>query len=57
LLLREGLMLARGRKAWTQVGLSDLQALVKPLAEVPLDELWRGELGFELAQLIELKRS
>ena len=55
LLQREGLVLARGRKAWTEVGLSDLQALVKPLTEVPMDELWRGELGVELAQLQELQ--
>ena len=56
LLQREGMILPRGRKAWTSVGLSDLQALVKPLAEVPLDELWRGELGVELNQLTELQQ-
>lgn len=56
LLLREGLMLPRGRKAWTQVGIATLEALVKPLAEVPLHELWRGELGVELAQLKELQQ-
>ena len=56
LLQREGVLLARGRKAWTEVGLNELRALVKPLAEVPLNELWRGELGVELAQLTELQQ-
>lgn len=56
LLQREGVILARGRTAWTEVGLSDLQGLVKPLTEVPLNELWRGELGVELAQLTELQQ-
>ena len=55
LLQREGVILPRGRKAWTEVGLSDLQAQVRPLAEVPLTELWRGELAVELAQLTELQ--
>ena len=56
LLQREGVILPRGRKAWTQLGLATLQALVKPLAEVSLAELWRGELGVELAQLSELQQ-
>ena len=55
LLQREGVILPRGRKAWTQVGQETLQALVKPFAEVGGDELWRGELGVELAQLKELQ--
>ena len=56
LLQREGLLLARGRKAWTEVGMSELQALVKPLTEVSVNELWRGELGAELGQLKELQQ-
>jgi hypothetical protein len=29
--------------------------MVKPLAEMQINELWRGELGVELAQLKELQ--
>jgi transposase len=50
LLLREGQLLPRGRSAWTEPGLAALTALVKPLSEVSMSELWRGELGVELAQ-------
>ena len=50
LLLREGQVLPRHRSAWTQVGLAALEAMVKPLQEVSMDELWRGELAVELAQ-------
>ena len=55
LLLREGQLLPRGRSAWTQVGMAALAAMVKPLAEMQINELWRGELGVELAQLKELQ--
>jgi transposase len=50
LLLREGQLLPRHRSAWTQDGLAALEAMVKPLREVSMDELWRGELEVELAQ-------
>jgi len=50
LLLREGQLLPRYRSAWTQEGIAALEAISKPLSEVRLDELWRGELGVELAQ-------
>jgi transposase len=55
LLLREGQLLPRGRSAWTQVGMAALEGMVKPLAEMQINELWRGELGVELAQLKELQ--
>jgi transposase len=55
LLLREGQLLPRGRSAWTQVGTAALEAMVKPLSEMQISELWRGELGVELAQLKELQ--
>jgi transposase len=55
LLLREGQLLPRGRSAWTQVGMAALETMVKPLAEMQINELWRGELGVELAQLKELQ--
>src|SRR5215831_2569618 len=50
LLLREGQVLPRHRSAWTQEGLMALEAMVKPLSEVSMNELWRGELAVELAQ-------
>ena len=50
LLLREGQLLPRYRSAWTQEGIANLEAMSKPFSEVSLAELWRGELGVELAQ-------
>lgn len=50
LLLREGQLLPRSRSAWTQEGIANLAAMARPFAEVSLAELWRGELGEELAQ-------
>lgn len=51
LLLREGQILARGAKCWTQLGLARLEALAQPLSAVGMTELWRGELDIELRQL------
>lgn len=56
LLLREGQLLPRGRSAWTLAGMAALEEMVKPLGEVSVDELWRGELGVELVQLKELQQ-
>jgi transposase len=56
LLLREGQLLPRGRSAWTDAGLAALRALAQPLTEVSSDQLWRGELGVELAQFTELQQ-
>jgi len=50
LLLREGKLLPRYRSAWTQEGVANLEAMARPCAEVSPAELWRGELGVELAQ-------
>ena len=50
LLVREGQLLPRHRSAWTQAGIAALEAMSKPLTEVALHELWRGELALELAQ-------
>lgn len=51
LLLREGQTLARGNKCWNQLGLAQLTSLARPLSEVGMRELWRGELHEELQQL------
>lgn len=51
LLLTEGQILPRGAKCWTQLGMACLEAMAKPLAEVGINELWRGQLQLELRQL------
>jgi transposase len=56
LLVREGQLLPRGAKCWTQLGLAQLTALAKSFREIELHELWRGELEIELRQLRELQR-
>ena len=56
LLQREGELLERGQKAWTEEGIAALEALAQPLAELSLAELWRGELRLELEQLKEIQQ-
>ena len=51
LLLTAGELLPRGAQCWTQLGVARLEAMAKPLAEVGLNELWRGQLQIELQQL------
>lgn len=51
LLLTEGELLPRGAKCWTQLGVARLEAMAKPLNEVGMNELWRGQLHIELRQL------
>jgi transposase len=51
LLLREAILLPRGRSAWTLKGLLALAELSRPLDQVAMEELWRGELGLELQEL------
>lgn len=53
---REGLWLARGSAAWTGKGLEQLLDLARPLAEVGVGELWRGELAVELLNLQTLEQ-
>lgn len=55
LLLREGQILARGHKCWNQLGTELLTSLARPLSEVGMAELWRGELHEELQQLQRLQ--
>ena len=63
LLEREAIALPRGRKCWTAEGLWELEQWARPLSEVGLKDLWRGELALELEglkvvmdQLRELER-
>lgn len=55
LVTREGLWLSRGAAAWTVKGMEQLAELARPLEEVGLSELWRGELGVELAALQQIE--
>ena len=55
LLVREGQLLPRGAKCWSLLMVAKLQALARPLSEVEMNELWRGELEIELRQLRELQ--
>lgn len=55
LLVSEGQLLPRGAKCWTQLGVAHLEALARPLAEVAMSELWRGQLDIELRQLRALQ--
>jgi transposase len=56
LLLSEGQLLPRGGSCWTQLGIARLEAMAKPLSEVGINELWRGQLYLELRQLQEVQQ-
>lgn len=51
LLVREGVVLPRGRKCWSLQGVAGLEELARNWEEVEISELWRGELQSELQQL------
>jgi transposase len=55
LLLSEGQILPRGAKCWTQLGVAHLEAMAKPLSDVGMNELWRGQLHIELRELREVQ--
>jgi len=56
LLVSEGQLLPRGGSCWTQLGVARLEALARPLSEVSMSELWRGQLAIELRQLREVQQ-
>lgn len=56
LLVTEGQLLPRGARCWTQLGVAQLEAMARPLSEVGLNELWRGQLHIELRQLREVQQ-
>lgn len=56
LLLREGKMLPRGQKCWTQGGVSALEEMARSFESPDEGELWRGELAMELSQLREMQK-
>ncbi|HKY43040.1 MAG TPA: hypothetical protein VJM50_08085, partial [Pyrinomonadaceae bacterium] len=51
LLVSEGQLLPRGSSCWTQLGIAQLEALARPLHEVSMSELWRGQLAIELREV------
>jgi transposase len=56
LLVSEGQLLLRGNSCWTKIGIDRLAALARPLSEVGMSELWRGQLDVELRQLKEIQQ-
>jgi transposase len=56
LLVSEGQLLPRGASCWTQLGVARLEGMARPLTEVGLQELWRGQLHIELRQLREVQQ-
>src|SRR5215472_3637335 len=56
LLVTEGELLPRGASCWTKISMSRLEELARPLSEVGVNELWRGQLDIELRQLKEVQR-
>jgi transposase len=56
LLVSEGQLLPRGASCWTQLGVARLEGMARPLREVGLPELWRGQLHIELRQLREVQQ-
>jgi len=51
---RRGMAMTRGQKAWALSRRHELYRHRKPLADCSVDELWRGELDLELAELERL---
>jgi transposase len=51
---QRGMSMTRGLKAWTLGRREELTRPSKPLADCARDELWRGELDLELAELARL---
>lgn len=51
ILLREGIDMPSGKRAWNQESLRWLKEMAKPLNEVDMDQLWRGQLWLVLQEL------
>jgi transposase len=48
---RHGVLLPSGHRAWTKEGLELIAALARPLEDCGPEDLWRGRLGLDLAEL------
>lgn len=53
-LLAQGSAAPCGHRAWTHLGLDGLARFARPLAECPVEELWRGELDLALSELRQI---
>jgi transposase len=56
LFTQRGMTMVPGQKAWALARWDEIARHRKPLAECSPDELWRGELDLELAQLERLRQ-
>jgi len=53
---QQGLLLPRGSKCWTTVGLKQIRVEARALSRCSIDELWRGRLQVELQLLAGLSK-
>jgi transposase len=51
LFVQHGLKMPAGARAWTAAGLEQIGAERRPLTDCSIDQLWRGQLDMELAEL------
>lgn len=56
LLVSEGKLLPRGGKCWSQTAIARLATEARPLDQVGMNELWRGQLHIEMRQLREVQQ-
>lgn len=56
LLDRQGQRMPSGQDAWTHEGLQFLHHLSRPLEQLPLRQLWRGQLRMELLALEQVEQ-
>ena len=51
LFVQHGFKMPAGARAWTVAGLEQIAAQGRPLEDCSIDQLWRGQLDMELAEL------
>jgi transposase len=52
ILTQQGLSLAAGKSGWTDKSLASLREMARPMEQVGVEELWRGQLSVELEALV-----
>jgi transposase len=53
---QQGLLLPRGSKCWTKIGIAQIKVEARSLSRCSVDELWRGRLHVELQLLAALNK-
>jgi transposase len=53
---QQGLLLPRGTKCWTSIGLKQIRTEARSLSRCSVDELWRGRLQVELQLMAALNK-